>query len=109
MTKNFPRAATKRTEPQWRQLNKVIDPELGIGLVDLGLIYDIKIKDAEAHIIMTLTSPGCPVGPMILQDVESAILLHNPEISKVNVELVWDPVWTHERMDQDLRDMMFGI
>jgi len=98
----------KRTEPYWKDLNKIIDPELNIGLVDLGLIYDVKIKDSHAHVIMTLTSPGCPFGPMLLQQVEERMSSFG-DIQTVEVDVVWDPVWNQEFMDQDIKDLMFGF
>ena len=109
--KEFPRPAEKRTEKQWKHLNQVIDPELGIGIVDLGLVYDLEIDEREKSILvtLTLTSPGCPVAPMILQDIETVLLTQNPDYPQIRTEIVWDPVWTHEKMDPDLRDMMLGI
>lgn len=107
----FPRPRDLYTEPQWQQLNKVIDPELGIGIVDLGLVYDLKVskKNDNIKITMTLTSPGCPVAPMILQDVETTMLMHNPTFKKVQIKIVWDPPWTHEKMNEDIREMLMGF
>ena len=79
-----------------------------MGIIDLGLIYAVEIKNNNAHIKMTLTSPACPVGPFILQQVEDRMRLYK-EIKSVQIEIVWDPVWTQEMIDPDIRDLMFGF
>lgn len=104
----FPVPHELQTEPYWKELNKVIDPELNMGIIDLGLIYDVEIKKSHAHIKMTLTSPACPVGPYILKQVEDRMRLYR-DIKSVEIELIWDPVWTQERIDPDIRDLMFGF
>jgi len=83
-------------------LKKVIDPELGVSIVDLGLIYDIRYEAGEAEIEMTLTSPGCPLAPVIDSQVRE-VLKEVPEIQKVTVDLVWDPPWSKEAMSEELR------
>ncbi len=108
MTKKFPVPKHLRTQPYWKDLNNVIDPELNIGIVDLGLIYDVKIKNNTATVIMTLTTPSCPVGPLIIQQIEDRMLFYKG-IKKVYIEVVWDPIWTQEMIDPDIRDLMFGI
>lgn len=109
MPKITPTPSEKRTEPYWRELNKVIDPEIGMGIVDLGLVYQVKIdKKQNCKIIMTLTTPTCPVGPMILQQVEDRMRMYR-DINTIEVELVWDPAWTNEMIDEELREMMFGF
>lgn len=81
-------------------LETVIDPELGIDIVNLGLVYDVKMND-EGHAIveMTLTSMGCPVAPLIIEQVEMAMLTVE-EVNEVDVELVWDPPWTKDKMSR---------
>ena len=98
-----------RKGPYWESVNEVIDPEVGIGVVDLGLIYQIN-QDKEGHttIVMTLTSPACPVGPVLVQQIQDQ-LQQFPEVSSVETEIVWDPVWTQDRIDPDIRELMFGI
>lgn len=103
-----PTPKEKRLEPYWKELNKVIDPELNIGIIDLGLVYNIKIKTGHAHVIMTLTSPACPVGPLIIQQVEDRLHLYK-DVKSVEVEIVWDPFWTQEMIDPDIRDLLFGF
>lgn len=103
--KTFPIPPEQRNEPCWALLNNVIDPELGIGVVDLGLIYDVDIKDGHATVTMTLTSMGCPVGPSIISQVEE----RTEEIAgveKVTIKLVWEPIWTADRMNPDVRAML---
>lgn len=82
-------------------LRKVMDPELNINVVDLGLIYDIEISDGGAvNIIMTLTTPGCPLHDSIVSGVKYCIE-EMDEVKNVEVNLVWEPAWTPERMTPD--------
>jgi metal-sulfur cluster biosynthetic enzyme len=83
-------------------LRTVIDPELGVSIVDLGLIYDIRYEDGEAEVEMTLTSPGCPLAPVIDKKIKDA-LKGVPEIKKLRVELVWDPPWSKDLMSDELK------
>jgi metal-sulfur cluster biosynthetic enzyme len=86
-------------------LREVKDPELGLSIIDLGLVYDIKFENKTAAIIMTLTSPGCPVGPMIVDDIHFA-LERFPEIDKVNIDIVWSPPWNPSMMTEEAKDQM---
>lgn len=105
----LPLPPEKRTEKYWQELNTIIDPELNLGIVDLGLIYNVKIdKKGDCTISMTLTSPACPVGPQLIQQVETRMLMY-PGVKKVYVEIVWDPPWTQERINEELRDLIFGF
>ena len=91
------------TEEKIREaLRKVIDPELGVSIVELGLIYDVRYEAGEAEIEMTLTSPGCPLAPVIDKKVREA-MKDVPEVQNVTVELVWDPPWSTEAMSAELR------
>lgn len=83
-------------------LRKVIDPELGVSIVELGLIYDIRYEDGEAEVEMTLTSPGCPLAPVIDKKIKEA-LKNVPEVKKLTVELVWDPPWSKDLMSDELK------
>lgn len=89
-------------ERVWQALRKVIDPELGINVVDLGLVYDVRYENGEAEVEMTLTSPGCPLAPVIEAKVKE-VMAEIEEIKKLNVELVWDPPWTKEMMSDEIR------
>lgn len=84
----------------------VVDPEIGLNVVDLGLIYGVEIKDNVAEIDMTLTSPGCPVGPQIIQGVKQVISQSFPELEEVNVNIVWQPFWSPEMMSEWAKEQL---
>ena len=83
-------------------LRKVKDPELNLSIVDLGLVYEIAVDGGDVHVQMTLTSPGCPSGPEIITDAQRAVEAMDG-VKTVDVELVWSPYWTPERIDPKLR------
>jgi metal-sulfur cluster biosynthetic enzyme len=83
-------------------LRKVKDPELNLNILDLGLIYGIRVDDAVVNVDMTLTSPGCPSGPEIMKGAEDAIRAI-PGVADVSVNLVWAPFWTPERIEPRVR------
>ena len=83
-------------------LRSVKDPELDLNIVDLGLVYDIEIVEAKANIKITLTSPGCPAGPEIVADAERAAAALDG-IESAEVEIVWEPFWSPEKMDPRVR------
>lgn len=86
-----------------KALRAVKDPELGLNIIDIGLVYDVAVSDeGKAHVTMTLTSPGCPAGAEIMDDVRQT-LSDLEGITDVEVELVWEPYWTPERMDPRVR------
>lgn len=84
-------------------LKEVIDPELGINIVDLGLVYEIEVEDDRVEILMTLTTPGCPFGSifdeMVRQEVGAL-----QGINEVEVELTFEPSWTPEEMTEEARN-----
>jgi len=86
-------------------LRSVVDPELGINIVDLGLVYDIEVDGGSATITMTLTSPGCPAGAQIMGGAKDAAESIG-SIDEAVVSLVWKPFWTPERIDPKVRAMM---
>jgi len=86
-------------------LRKVKDPELGLNIVDLGLVYDIAVDENNIHVDMTLTSPGCPAGPQIMTDAER-VLQALPGVGEVEINLVWSPFWTPERIEPRVRAYM---
>jgi FeS assembly SUF system protein len=89
-------------------LRGVYDPELPVNIYDLGLIYDIQVDDGKnVHILMTLTSPACPVAGSLPGEVEMAAQ-SVPGIGKVSVELTWDPPFTVEMMSEEVR-LMLGL
>lgn len=88
-------------------LKEVIDPELGVNIVDLGLIYEIETADDNnVQIKMTLTFPGCPAGPYIIAQVHQAVE-ELEGVADVDVEIVWDPAWSPEMMSEEIR-MEYG-
>lgn len=95
--------AGQLTEDQVRlALRRVKDPEIGLNIVDLGLVYDVALDGADVNVDMSLTSPGCPAGPQILHEVEEQ-LRTLPGVGGVNVNLVWSPPWTPERIEPRVR------
>ncbi|MEM3185440.1 MAG: iron-sulfur cluster assembly protein [Conexivisphaerales archaeon] len=87
-------------------LKVVYDPEIPFNIVDLGLIYELNLNEkGEVKVKMTVTSPGCPVGPWLLDEVRNACL-SVPGITKVDVELVFDPPWTPEMMSEEAHKML---
>jgi metal-sulfur cluster biosynthetic enzyme len=91
------------------KLREVLDPEMGLNIVDLGLVYDIDIYDDNNVIInMTLTSPGCPIAPILMAQVKEAVR-KIPETKQVSVNLVWEPPWNPETMASDTAKDQLGI
>jgi metal-sulfur cluster biosynthetic enzyme len=88
----------------FEMLKDVIDPELGVNIVDLGLVYDANISESnDVEVVMTLTSMGCPLGPVITDEVRRALggLFG---VGDITVKIVWSPPWSPERMTEDARD-----
>ena len=88
-------------------LRLVKDPELDMNIVDLGLVYDVEVVGGEGlvRINMTLTSPGCPAGPMITNDIYKVVRAIEG-VKDVDIDIVWEPYWTPERIDPKIRAMM---
>jgi metal-sulfur cluster biosynthetic enzyme len=86
-------------------LRKVKDPELNLNIIDLGLVYDIVVEDANVQIDMTLTSPGCPAGPQIMGDVERAVKAM-PGVASATINLVWQPFWSPDLIEPRVRAYM---
>ena len=94
--------ATIRPEDVIEVLRQCYDPEIPVNIVDLGLIYDIAIKPERVDVKMTLTALGCPMAGEVMSDVKDH-LLTLPGISDANVDIVYEPVWTPERMTEEAR------
>ena len=89
-------------------LRVVEDPELGMDIVELGLFYDTEIEGSNVKVTFSLTSLGCPVGPMIEQQIHEAVAAM-PGVEHVETELTWDPPWSPERMSDDAKFILgFG-
>ena len=94
------------TEEVVRQaLRQVKDPELDMNIIDLGLVYDVEVVGGDVRVNMTLTSPGCPAGPMITNDAYR-VVRGLEGVTDVDIEIVWEPYWTPERMDPKVRALM---
>lgn len=90
------------------QIRNVYDPEIPVNVYDLGLIYDIQVSEnRDVHVVMTLTSPACPVAGELPAEIEMAAR-QTPGVGKVTVELTWDPPFTIDRIPQDIR-LMLGL
>jgi len=96
-------------EKIWAQLRQCYDPEIPVNIVDLGLIYGLEATDAEAGkavtVKLTLTAPGCGMGPSLAADAEQRIL-SVPGVASARVELVWDPPWSPERISPAGRETL---
>ena len=89
-------------------LHQVEDPELGMDIVELGLLYDAEVEGPKVKVIHSLTSMGCPAGPMIQEDIHR-VVSELPGVEDVEIELTWDPPWTPERMSDDAKFILgFG-
>ena len=90
------------------KLREVKDPEIDMSIVDLGLVYDIEFEDGDVLITMTLTSPGCPLGPVIRGEAY-AKLKEVPGVKDVDVQIVWNPPWDPRTMASEDVRMALGI
>ena len=86
-------------------LRKVKDPDLNLNIVDLGLVYDVRVAGNDVTVDMSLTSPGCPSGPEIMGDAER-VLKALPGVGTVTINLVWSPFWTPDRIEPRVRAYM---
>jgi metal-sulfur cluster biosynthetic enzyme len=86
-------------------LRKVKDPDLNLNIVDLGLVYDVRVEGNDVTVDMSLTSPGCPSGPEIMGDAERQ-LKAIPGVGAVTINLVWQPFWSPERIEPRVRAYM---
>jgi metal-sulfur cluster biosynthetic enzyme len=89
-------------------LHQVEDPELGMDIVELGLMYDVEVDGSNVKVLYSLTSMGCPAGPMIADGIVDAAR-SVPGVEAVEAELTWDPQWTPDRMSDDAKFILgFG-
>jgi metal-sulfur cluster biosynthetic enzyme len=86
-------------------LRKVKDPDLNLNIVDLGLVYDVRLTGRDVEVDMSLTSPGCPSGPEIMADAERT-LKAVPGVGEVTINLVWTPFWSPDRIEPRVRAYM---
>lgn len=90
------------TETIWSTLATILDPEFGLNIVDMGLVYDVTVDGANVTVAMTLTTPSCPAGDMIFDGARAA-LGALPGIGEVRINLVWDPAWTPDMLTDEAR------
>jgi metal-sulfur cluster biosynthetic enzyme len=89
-----------------KAIRAVKDPELNLNIIDIGLVYDVEVDEAgDVRVQMTLTSPGCPAGTEIIEDVKR-VVGDMEGVRSVDVELVWEPYWTPEKMDPRVRTFL---
>ena len=81
------------------QIKKIYDPEIPVNIYELGLIYDISIKDKDVSVKMTLTTPNCPVAESLPKEVKDSIM-EIKEVKKVDLDLVWEPPWDKSMMSE---------
>lgn len=84
-------------------LRTVIDPEAGMNVVDLGLVYAVEVDDAGVRVALTMTSPTCPMGDLIVDEARQAVAATLPAGSALAVDLVWEPPWGPQRMSAQAR------
>ena len=97
-----PRAPVTLSERVLDVLRDVIDPEVGINVVDLGLVYGVEVDGGIVTVRLTMTTPACPLGEHIVRDAE-ALVRTLRGVDEVHVELVWDPPWSPERMSDEAK------
>lgn len=93
-------------DPILAALKRVVDPELSLDVVDVGLVYGVTVDDTGLHVRMTMTSAACPVVDVIIEDVEAQLDRVTPEGLVIAVELVWTPAWTPRRLSASARRFM---
>lgn len=91
------------TRPVWDALKEVIDPELGVNIVDLGLVYDVKVDQGHVDVVMTLTTPACPLGSYFERVIPAAVSGRVKEVGSVSVRIVWEPRWTPQMMSDEAK------
>lgn len=85
-------------------LTNVVDPEIGMDIVNLGLIYAVNIEEKAINIDMTLTTPACPAGPQIMAEAQARLKEAYPDRGEVNINLVWSPFWNPSMMSEEARE-----
>ena len=93
-------------EPIARALAGVVDPEMALSIVDLGLVRRVRVDTGRVHVAMTMTSAACPVADVIVDDLGEALAPLAPAGAEVEVELVWEPPWTPQCMNRRAREFM---
>jgi metal-sulfur cluster biosynthetic enzyme len=106
---DFPYTGDERLrEPIEKALAGVVDPELSLAITDVGLVYGVDAADDRVAVTITMTSAACPVADIIIEDIERELDAVLPAGRRVDVDLVWDPPWTPERMSERARRFLEG-
>ena len=92
-------------EAIWDRLKEVYDPELGVNIVDLGLVYDLMLKERKVSVVMTLTTPGCPMHDTIVGGVKRAVEALS-EVDSCEVDVVWEPAWSPDLMSEEAKESL---
>ena len=87
----------------WDALRAVIDPELGMNIVDLGLVYGVQVREGRVHIVITMTTPACPLHAYLTAEINDVVGRRFPDARSVDVELVWEPPWHPDMMSTALK------
>jgi metal-sulfur cluster biosynthetic enzyme len=95
-------ASSPSVDDVFEALENVIDPELGLDFVSLGLVYDVEVNGPDVHVTFTLTYPGCPIGPQVAEQM-TEFVTELEGVEKVFPKLVFDPPWTPDRMSEDAK------
>ncbi len=93
-------------EPITAALKKVVDPEVALSILDVGLVYGVTVSADKVHVLMTMTSAACPVADMIVEEVQMELDQILPVDMAIDVELCWEPAWTPARMSESARRFM---
>lgn len=89
----------------WNTLSSILDPEFGLSIVDLGLIYSVSVRDGIVQVSMTLTTPSCPASSFIVEGARAAVA-SLPGVREANVNLVWEPPWTPAFLSDSARESL---
>ena len=92
--------------PISRALQRVVDPEVALSILDVGLVYAVTLTEDKAHVLMTMTSAACPVTDLIIDEVQAELDPVIPAHMKIEVEICWEPPWSPERMSPQARQLM---
>lgn len=84
-------------------LRRVVDPEIGLNIVDLGLVYGVEVAPERVRIALTMTSPACPLSDVVIADVEAALAPALPDNCRLDVDLVWEPPWEPSMIQPEAR------
>ncbi len=107
-SQQVPRTREEIEQEVWKLLRTCYDPEIPVNIVDLGLVYDCRVSPLAGNLLyrvaikMTLTAPGCGMGPILVQDVKNRVLSIE-EVEEADVDLVWEPQWNHEMMTDEAK------